>query len=178
MKTTMKYLFLAIFLTSAFFVHSQVLNFKDLTGEKPKGKIFEYISKDGSSYKIGDTLTVGKGSGNNGSFVFVTGLTASFSSYVPDATIFNTKAIISNINIKGSKNEGWKVQVFTKSSFKQNALMFILEDAIANGEIKSFGMTSDEALAELKKCKDKLDLGLITPEEYAKKRAELSKFIK
>ncbi len=40
------------------------------------------------------------------------------------------------------------------------------------------GMTSDEALAELKKTKDKLDLGLITQEEYDKKKAELTPFIK
>jgi len=39
-------------------------------------------------------------------------------------------------------------------------------------------MTSDEALTELKKCKDKLDLGLITQEELNKKKAELSKYIK
>jgi hypothetical protein len=39
-------------------------------------------------------------------------------------------------------------------------------------------MTSDDALAELKKAKDKLDLGLITQEDYDKLKAELSKYIK
>jgi hypothetical protein len=34
------------------------------------------------------------------------------------------------------------------------------------------------ALAELKKAKDKLDLGLITQEDYDKLKAELSKYIK
>jgi hypothetical protein len=53
-----------------------------------------------------------------------------------------------------------------------------LEDAILVGEIKSFGMTSDEALTELKKAKDKLDLGIITQEEYDLKKAELTPFIK
>lgn len=52
------------------------------------------------------------------------------------------------------------------------------ENAIENGEIKSFGMTSDEALSELKKAKDKLDLGLITKEEFDNKKSELSKYIK
>jgi hypothetical protein len=46
------------------------------------------------------------------------------------------------------------------------------------GEVKSFGMTSDEALAALKKAKDKLDLGLITQEEYEKIKSELTPFIK
>ena len=67
----------------------------------------------------------------------------------------------------------------TKGSFIQNQLIVnSVEDAIANGELKSFGMTSDEALTELKKCKDKLDLGLMTQEEYNKKKTELSKLIK
>lgn len=39
-------------------------------------------------------------------------------------------------------------------------------------------MTSDEALAELKKTKDKLDLGIITQEQYDTKKSELLKYIK
>jgi hypothetical protein len=39
-------------------------------------------------------------------------------------------------------------------------------------------MTSDDALAELKKAKDKLDLGLITQEKYDEIKAELVKYIK
>jgi hypothetical protein len=39
-------------------------------------------------------------------------------------------------------------------------------------------MTSDDALKELKKAKDKLDLGLITKEEYEVRKLELIKFIK
>jgi hypothetical protein len=40
------------------------------------------------------------------------------------------------------------------------------------------GMFSDEALTALKKAKDKLDLGLISQEEYDKIKAELTPFIK
>jgi len=53
-----------------------------------------------------------------------------------------------------------------------------IENAIAAGEIKSIVMTSDEALSELKKAKDKLDLGLITQAEYDSLKVELSKYIK
>ena len=58
-----------------------------------------------------------------------------------------------------------------------NYFLFI-EDAITVGEVKSFGMSSDEALTTLKKAKDKLDLGLISQEEYDKIKAELTPFIK
>lgn len=47
-----------------------------------------------------------------------------------------------------------------------------------NGEVKGYGKTSDEALAELKKAKDKLNLGLISQDEYDKVKAELVPFIK
>lgn len=52
------------------------------------------------------------------------------------------------------------------------------EGALSSGEIKSNVMTSDEALEELKKYKSKLDLELITQEEYDAKKKELAKFIK
>ncbi|MEN9326163.1 MAG: hypothetical protein RI943_584, partial [Bacteroidota bacterium] len=52
------------------------------------------------------------------------------------------------------------------------------ESAIENGEIKSKKMSSDDALTELKRYKDKLDLGLITQKEYDEKKTELSKLIK
>jgi len=39
-------------------------------------------------------------------------------------------------------------------------------------------MTSDEALSELKKSKEKLELGLITQAKYDSLKIEYSKFIK
>jgi len=49
---------------------------------------------------------------------------------------------------------------------------------LSTGEVKGFGFSSDDALAQLKKGKDKLDLGLITQEEFDKLKAELTKYIK
>ena len=54
-----------------------------------------------------------------------------------------------------------------------NNLWFSYQNKFVNVE-----MSSEEALAELKKAKDKLDLELITQEEYDKLKAELSKYIK
>jgi hypothetical protein len=52
-----------------------------------------------------------------------------------------------------------------------------IEKAIEVGEVVTDGYSSDKALAELKKAKDKLDLGLITIEEFEALKAELSKYI-
>ncbi len=55
----------------------------------------------------------------------------------------------------------------------------LLHTRTATWEIRIvLGMSSDEALTALKKAKDKLDLGLITQEEYDKIKAELTPFIK
>jgi hypothetical protein len=54
-----------------------------------------------------------------------------------------------------------------------NDLYLSLYDKIINSV-----MSSDEALTELKRCKDKLDLGLMSQEDFNKNREELSKLIK
>ena len=57
-------------------------------------------------------------------------------------------------------------------------ILIQFENALQSGEIKGYGMSSDDALKELKKEKDKLDLGLITEEESNKRKEELMKYIK
>ena len=82
------------------------------------------------------------------------------------------------IRVGGSKRSGWKVSFQTKGfTFIDNYFLNI-EDAIKSGEVDSGVMSSDEALSELKKAKDKLDLGLITQEEFNEIRTKLSKLIK
>lgn len=60
-----------------------------------------------------------------------------------------------------------------KKAFDQFILMF---DNLKPQRVDGF--TSDEALAELKRYKEKLDLQLITQEEYDQKKAELMKYIR
>ena len=177
MKSTIKLLVISIAFLSGIQSFAQTLNYKDIGVEKPKGQFNEYISKDGSVYKEGDTITVGKGSGTNGFFTFIQVMTNMGGAYMLEPKGTNTKTIIKSVVVNGNKREGWKVWFVTKAG-QGNKYLFPFEDAVASGEIKSFGMTSDEALTELKKLKDKLDLGLITQDEFAKKRAELSKYIK
>jgi len=59
--------------------------------------------------------------------------------------------------------------------------MFVdFESALQSGELigKKGSISSADAINELKKAKEKLDLGLITVEEYDKKKSEMIKFIK
>lgn len=71
----------------------------------------------------------------------------------------------------GNWDDGWYFMMSegNSSHFDKNNLCFVRA-------VRTF--TSDEALSDLKKAKEKLDLGLITQEEYEKIKSELASFIK
>jgi hypothetical protein len=142
---------------------------------KLKGSIIydEYLSKDGYLYKVGDVIKINKPT-NGDKFSFINDR---FSQIQASSIIIGKDMVIKNIMVIGFKNTGYELcMTINNSTTSDNILKF--ESAISYGEIKSKGMTSDDALIELKKAKDKLDLGIITKEEYEVKRAELIKFIK
>ena len=85
---------------------------------------------------------------------------------------------IKRIIVAGSKRTGYSVTMRTKGFIGISNYTIQFENALTTGEIKGSGMTSDDALAELKKAKDKLDLGLITQEQYDQIKSDLTKFIK
>lgn len=145
----------------------------DVLTKKVKGPVTTYISKDGQEFSVGDTITLGNSSGNL-NFVFLqqnAGL-----SYEPlpnnaggsQIVIKKMSARFKKLTITTTKPQGYVFALWVNN----------LEGALSSGEIKSNVMTSDEALEELKKYKSKLDLELITQEEYDAKKKELVKFIK
>lgn len=174
MKLIRNALFLLIMILPLSELSAQTLKYSDIGNEKLKGRFSEYISKDGAIFTVGETITIGKGTGENGDFVHLehtgTRLPASFSGY---------KLTIESIFCYGNKNVGWKAKIMTNKLTRLGAPVFFYpEDIVNTGELVGYGMSSDDALQELKRCKDKLDLELITKEEYDRKKAELVKFIK
>jgi hypothetical protein len=142
-----------------------------------KGTYSAYESKDGRVYTIGDTINVGNPSGMNGKFVHFTKMDIFGTIYIVGAEAVNTHIILKKIRVGGTKRAGWKVAFQTKGFTGIDNYFLYIEDAITAGEVDSGVMSSDEALAELKKAKDKLDLGLITLEEFEKIKQELSQII-
>ncbi len=174
-----KLIFTAMHTLVGFFVISQEVKFDDIqNGIITKGQYESYISKDGSIYKVGDKIQFGAPSGTNGKYVTVQKMDIAGTVYIVGAEAINTSAEIKKIRITGTKRAGYKANFQTKGMTGIDNYFINIEDAISIGEVNSFGMTSDEALAELKKAKDKLDLGLITQEEYEKIKTELSIYIK
>lgn len=142
---------------------------------KLKGAIIydEYISKDGSSYKVGDTIKINKPLSNN-KFSFINDR---FSQIPATSKIIGSLFVIKNIIVTGFKNTGYELCVTINNPITSDQILKF-ENAIESGEIKSKIMSSEDALIELKRYKDKLDLGLITQKEYQEKKTQFSKLIK
>jgi len=154
----------------------QEIKHSDL-GTADKGEYTSYVAKDGAIYKIGDRLRIGVPSSNK-TFAFITegdGLLLPITNLTAASSGQETE--IKKIWVVGNKRAGYSVSFRTKGITGLSNYTIQIENAIATAEVKSFGLTSDEALAELKKAKDKLDLGLITQQKYDSLKVALSKFI-
>jgi hypothetical protein len=154
---------------------SQTLKHNELT---ERTECEAYIGSDGILYKVGDTLKIGMPSGLR-TFAFVQSIDFMGTISYATAAFSNTEVVIKKIRIVGSSRTGYKGNFQTKATAVSN--FFIdFESALQSGELigKKGSISSADAINELKKAKEKLDLGLITQEEYDKKKAELVKFIK
>jgi hypothetical protein len=175
---------------------------KDWTADFSAQTQFKYIKfVDGSVLGIGDKMKFGSPSGTNQSTTTQPGLFSSSTSrtnnftyimlgrmgaalmggvtYLPE-TFKGRDAEIENIKLYKSKKEG---KPHGASIIFDNPGMDIsvldLSFALQYGELVNpkASMTSDQALAELKKAKDKLDLGLITQQQFDSLKLVLIKII-
>ena len=138
-----------------------------------------YKSVDLQEYFVGDTLVLGTGNPLDAKYISVkyTGVPNDTTQiFRPMPKISNTKVVIKRI----FTNKYGEVcfETLSKSNYYYR---MAVDRAISNNEIlsknKSF-KTSREAMIELKKAKEKLDLGLITTKEYDLILADLKKYIK
>jgi hypothetical protein len=163
---------------AAFILNAQTLKFEHLKEFKPKGKFQTYVAANGEKYSVGDTLKIGTPSGVNGNFLYISQMTLLGDIIEVGTGSTNTNAIVKKIKAYGTKRAGYKASFQTKGMTAIDNYFIVFEDALNSGELNSGFMSSDEALAELKKAKDKMDLGLISQEEFNELRAELAPLIK
>ena len=156
-----------------------VLKYSDLAfgKKKPKGKFNVYESKNGTVYKIGDHLTIGSPSTNK-TFAYINQGDGFFTPIeLIDVTSTGEKTELFKIIVSGTKKSGYRARFRAKGIIGIVNYGIDVENAIMTKELKSSGMSSDEALTELKKAKSMLDLELITQEEYNSKKKDLVKYI-
>jgi hypothetical protein len=171
----MKKILLSVSLISTF-SFGQECKFSEMKNVSERGKCTTYEGSDGFVYKIGDKVTIGIPSSNK-TFAFID-LSSGLSIEPLMAKSSGDEVEIKRIAIAGSKRTGYYATLETKGLTAFHHYFIKVEKAIETGELKANGISSDAALSELKKYKDKLDLGLISKEDFDKKKEELSKYIK
>lgn len=174
-------------------MNAQVLDYTQVKNaqkrsEINKEEITEYISENGTSFKIGDILKIDKPSNGQIFTSMTTRMTAfealalnpqqtnNFDYNVYARTVAKTALKIKSFVIEGDKKKGFSIAA-NLDGVGHN-IQVRIEYGLEIGEIGEHKMTSDEALALLKSEKDKFDLGLITSEEYNSRKSELIQFIK
>jgi len=151
---------------------SQVATYDEVISKKKKGTINYYIAQSGEEFKVGDTLMIGMASNAN-----------TFASLLQNAGIsyyqLQSNAASSYVIIKRMKATSKTLNIYTtKPQGYVYPLIIRIEAALMTGEVVTKLITSDDALEELKYAKDKLDLGIITLEEYEIVKADLIQYIK
>ena len=188
-----KILLVTIMLVGGFGMNAQVLKYEQVKNAQKRSEInkediTEYISENGTSFKIGDVLKIAKpADGQIFSSMSIRMTTfemlalspidqKNFDYNVYARTIANTALKIKSFVIEGDKKKGFSIAA-NLDGVGHN-IQVRLEYGIEIGEIGEHKMTSEEAMVQLKSEKDKLELGLITSDQYNLRKSELVKFIK
>lgn len=141
-----------------------------------------YVAKDGHSYKVGDTLKIGRPSTNKTfAYLWSGGVAAALAGQEPTpltASQSGNNAIIKKLQVGGTKRAGFKMSVIAKGLCAICGNILIdFEQALETGEIQSLGMTREQAIAKLKEAKDLVDLGMMSKEDFEKLKTELTPLI-
>lgn len=153
---------------------SQELKYGQLQLDGPFKRHKSYLASDGTIYKTGDKIKIGLPfSACNSSFCFCSSsegkLGVGSSGQVVEIAYFQ---------VNGNENTGFFVRMYTDWGGIARFYVFEFENALKTKELIGNVVSSDDALLELKKEKEKLDLQIITQEEYDKRKNELMKYIK
>jgi len=168
-----KFWFISALLVFPMIVSAQKLaNYNDVLNKKVLGHITTYTSKSEEKFTIGDSITLGSPFRND-YFDYIK-QNGGLELFPLPSTASGSRVVIKRMI---SRSKFLRVVTTSANGFVYELEIYNLEGALQNGEIVSSKLSSDEALAELKRWKDKLDLGLITESEYELKKAELAKLI-
>ena len=175
---------------------------KELTGKKGGDDITAYVASDGVTYRIGSTITYGYPT-NGKYYLYFKNVTGSWLNVLTEDEYATTAERNANQEVAervenraGGVATIKKIQCVPVDPYNRMTcgckIHLVLnrgglactnfEEAIATREVvvkaNPEDVASEAALQELKKWKEKLDLQIITQEEYDAKKEELMKKIK
>ena len=144
-------LIITFFLTIAVAtIVAQEIKFADLATAQ-RGEFTSYLGSDGAIYKIGDRIKIGVPSSNK-TFAFIT---EGDGFIIPITNLYasssGTETEIKKIFVIGNKRAGYSVSFRTKGLTGLSNYTIQFENALSTSEVKGFGFSSDDALAQLKK---------------------------
>ena len=175
---------------------------KELTGKKGGDDITAYVASDGITYRIGSTITYGYPT-NGKYYVYFKDVTGSWlNALAEDENASASDRAVNQERAERVENRAGGVATIKKiqcvpvdpyNRVTSGCKIYLVlnrgglactnfEEAIATREVVVKAnleeMASEAAIQELKKWKEKLDLQIITQEEYDAKKEELMKIIK
>ncbi|MEJ0030664.1 MAG: hypothetical protein WDO15_09980 [Bacteroidota bacterium] len=152
----------------------------------------EYVSKDGSSIKIGSRLQAGRPSTSGRQYTYYysgkvnVGNAMLGANYAMDANAQAEEVVVETIKLyhtKLSRKSPLYIILYVKNptatTLGSRRTVTDYEKAFLVGEIlnPNAAMTREEAISKLKESKDLLDLGVITQQKYDSLKAELTPII-
>lgn len=145
---------------------------------KPNIEMTEYISENGASFKIGETLKIGSPSGDRDRYVYIDdlGLLGDSVGNV-DISSKDFESEIIKFKIIGTRRKGYEVLAITKTEAGGSRYHIKLEQAVKYGEVQTSILTREQAIKKLKEAKDLLDLEMMTKSEYEKIKEKLTPII-
>lgn len=170
-------LFIALISTVSY---GQKLTYQDIedSNRRPSTRnVSEYISKDGISFKEGETLTIGEPSGDLDRYAYIIKMDAIGSIEPVDITARDWVSEIIKFKMDGSRRQGWEIVAVTKTKLGLARYYIDLESAIEYGEIKTSLLSREDAIDKLKEAKDLLDLEMMTQKEYDALKEKLTPII-
>ena len=145
-------------------------------------KLTEYTASNGITYKIGDEITLDKGSDTNGKFVYVTmgGWAVSMNPEENRLPASNAGLIVTVKKIKKSHGKRTRDKViFTVGGGNITNYMLDIENAIETCEIVDCKKSDDNSsstsdkYAKLRELKKLFDEGILSEEEYEKEKKKI-----
>jgi hypothetical protein len=146
-------------------------------------KLDEYKASNGETYKVGDQVKLGRGSDDNGKFVYVNigGWAVSTNPEANRLPASNAGLLVTIKKIKKYDGKRYKNVIFTVGGGNITNYMLDIENAIATCEVekcseKTNGQTviqSDNKYDKLKKLKELFDEGVLDAGEYEKEKKKL-----
>ena len=203
----LSFLIIAFLVSSSVFAQT-VVTYDMLRCNRNEAKAFKslkptaYTARDGHTYHIGDRVLLGYPTGqhatsvNNGGYAVHTSTQSNYKTIVSDASIaaaviggvitymadrHGEYLTINNINIiPPRKNSTVGATINIKGQVRGVGSVTVkdFETALDLGEIQTEGLTKEIAIQQLREAKERLDLEIITREEYEALKAELTPYIK